>query len=85
MKITQHVGRSQHISAKGKVVDMNALRHANGAKRAIGNANQNARGDILNPDRSIRITRQQPTPNYYQNNPKGVNTLSVKEIKFEAG
>ena len=44
-----NTGKKQHISMRGKVVDMDLLRKRNELTPAVGNARVNARGDELGP------------------------------------
>ena len=46
-------------TAKGKPVDLGALRLQNENVRAVGNMNVNARGDKLGPDGQIIKTREE--------------------------
>lgn len=50
---------TQHLSMKGEPVDFNKLRMQNGTQPALGNANMNARGDILNEQGIIIKTQEQ--------------------------
>jgi hypothetical protein len=45
--------KKQHISMRGKVVDMDLLRKRNELTPAVGNARVNARGDELGPGGKI--------------------------------
>jgi len=45
--------KKQHISMRGKVVDMDLLRKRNELTPAVGNARVNARGDELGPGGQI--------------------------------
>lgn len=54
----------QHISMRGEVVDFNKLRLRNAEKPALGNANMNARGDIINENGIIIKTQEQVEAEY---------------------
>lgn len=49
----------RHISMRGEVVDFNRLRLANSDKPALGNANMNARGDIIGRNGVVLKTQEQ--------------------------
>ncbi len=54
----------RHISMRGEVVDFNRLRMANAEKPALGNANMNARGDIIGQGGVILKTQEQIDAEY---------------------
>jgi hypothetical protein len=60
---------SKHVSAMGKVVDMNALRAKNEKVRAVGNMRVNARGDTIDSN-----------DNVIQDNTKRVNEQYMKAV-----
>lgn len=66
-----------HRSAKGQIVDMDKLRNMNGDLKALGNANLNARGDVLDSKGRIVKRRDQIVQEYYARNPDGVKYVSM--------
>ena len=66
--------------AKGKMIDMDALRVQSEKTTAVGNMGVNGRGDKLGRGGKVASTVEQQTRAYYRNTPKqGVKTVSVKE------
>lgn len=57
-----------HHTYKGRAIDMQALLMVNEHAVALGNANMNARGDILGEGGQIIRTSEQITEEYYQLN-----------------
>ena len=53
-------------SARGKPVDMGALRLKNEKERAVGNMKVNARGDLVNEQNQPVQSRPQQVHNQYQ-------------------
>ena len=53
-------------SARGKPVDMGALRLKNEKERAVGNMKVNARGDVVNEQNQPVQSRPQQVHNQYQ-------------------
>ena len=53
-------------SARGKPVDMGALRLKNEKERAVGNMKVNARGDALNDNNEVIQSRPQQVHDQYQ-------------------
>lgn len=49
----------RHMTMRGELIDMNRLRSVNADTPAIGNANLNARGDILGPGGIVLKTQEQ--------------------------
>ena len=64
---------------KGKVLNMQALYDTNQEQIVVGNANMNARGDILGPGGKIAIPKNKVTDAYYANNPNAVKEVSIKQ------
>lgn len=54
----------QHISMRGEAVDFNKLRLRNAEKPALGNANMNARGDIIGENGIVIKTQEQVEAEY---------------------
>ena len=48
-----------HLTAKGEHIDMDRLRSIHATMPALGNANKNARGDLLGPGGVILKTQEQ--------------------------
>ena len=49
----------KHTSYKGRLIDMDMIKFQNQDKVALGNANMNARGDILGAGGTIKKTREE--------------------------
>lgn len=49
----------RHLSMRGEVVDFNKLRLQNAEKLALGNANMNAKGDIVGKNGLVIKTQEQ--------------------------
>ena len=60
--------RKPTVSMRGVHIDMDAMRAANEGTRALGNANMNARGDVLGPKGQIEVRREQIAREYYNRN-----------------
>ena len=71
------------VSMRGKVVDMSLLMSQNEQKVALGNANMNARGDVIGPNGQIVKTREQITQEYNASNPRAVKQVSLKDLNDE--
>jgi hypothetical protein len=65
---------------KGKSLDVTPILTKNETKIAIGNANMNARGDILGPGGKILKRREEVAQEYHNQNPKAVRRVSLKEV-----
>lgn len=55
-----------HYTYKGKPVDMGAMLMINEHKVALGNANMNARGDLLGRGGQVLQTNEELVDEYYQ-------------------
>lgn len=66
-------------TAKGKVLNMQAMYDANQTTQAVGNANMNARGDVLGPGGKVVIPKNKVTSAYYATNPNAVKEVSIKQ------
>jgi hypothetical protein len=62
---------------RGREVDFEKLSLRNENTPAVGNMRVNARGDELGPGGKIIKTREQILADYYQNNPRSVDTVGV--------
>ena len=56
----------KHKTYRGVAIDMDAIRMANGSDTTIGNANLNARGDILGKGGVVIKTNEDVTKDYYK-------------------
>lgn len=54
-----------HKTARGKHLDMNALRLKNETVRAVGNMGVNARGDLVDPDNNPIDSRNRSVSRHY--------------------
>ena len=62
---------------RGREVDFEKLSLRNETTPAVGNMRVNARGDELGAGGKIVRTREQILADYYQNNPRSVDTVGV--------
>lgn len=58
-------------SANGKTVDMGSLMLKNEQVRAVGNMKVNARGDQINDDNKIIVSKPEQVQRQYQRQTKG--------------
>lgn len=72
-----------HLTMRGKQIDMEKLIARNSHVKALGNANMNARGDILGVDGNVALAREQLTTEYHNQNPKAVKQVPLRTIKQE--
>lgn len=70
-------------SMRGKVIDMARLAAENSHQIALGNANMNARGDILGHSGTVIKSREQMTRDYHTTNPKAVRQVALRDINRE--
>lgn len=68
-----------HKSIKGRTINMDEIRNFHGNQRAIGNANLNARGDLLDKNGKIIKFRHDMVQEYYNSNPNAVKHISLKD------
>lgn len=73
--------KRQTISMRGRVVDMDAIRAQNEGSVALGNARMNARGDILGPNATIEVRREQIIQDYYKGNPQVAQPVTLKSAQ----
>ena len=66
-------------SARGRDVNMQALKIANQKTVALGNAKMNARGDLLGKNGKIVKTREQLAQEYNKTPPSKVTTVAVSK------
>jgi hypothetical protein len=62
---------------RGREVDFEKLSLRNENTPAVGNMRVNARGDELGAGGKIIKTREQILADYYQNNPRSVDTVGI--------
>lgn len=67
----------------GKTIDVGAVMAQNENTVAIGNANMNARGDIVGNGGEILIRKEQVSQEYYRHNPNSVKTVSLKDVQVD--
>ena len=65
-------------TAKGRILNMQALSDANPEIRAVGNVRVNAKGD-LDEHGNIKVDKGTITAAYYADNPKASKTVSIKK------
>lgn len=71
-------------SMRGEVVDMSAFASRNSTTVALGNANMNARGDVVDRSGNIIKSREVVVQEYYNNNPKAVSqSMSLNDLGNE--
>jgi hypothetical protein len=66
---------------KGKTLDLTPIVAKNQNTVAIGNANMNARGDVLGPGGVIVKRREEVAQDYHNANPKAVRRVSLKDVQ----
>jgi hypothetical protein len=68
---------------KGKTLDLTPIMAKKQNTVAIGNANMNARGDILGPGGAIVKRREEVMQEYHNANPKAVRRVSLKDVQAD--
>ena len=66
-------------TAKGRILNMQALSDANPETRAVGNVRVNAKGDLLDEHGNIKVDKGTITAAYYADNPKASKAVSIKK------
>ena len=66
-------------TAKGRILNMQALSDANPKTRAVGNVRVNAKGDLLDEHGDIVVDKGTITAAYYADNPKASKAVSIKK------
>lgn len=66
-------------TAKGRILNMQALSDANPEIRAVGNVRVNAKGDLLDEHGNVKIDKGTITAAYYADNPKASKAVSIKK------
>lgn len=69
---------AKYRTAQGKELDIQAMMLTNEKTIAVGNARMNARGDLLGNGGKIVKTREELAAEYYENDPKAVTKVSLK-------
>jgi hypothetical protein len=72
-------------SNKGVEIDFGAIMARNEETVAVGNANMNARGDILGRDGQVVKSRDEVAQEYHRANPNAVKRVSLKDIDLTDG
>lgn len=67
----------------GKVIDVGSVVEQNDKTIAIGNANMNARGDIIGEGGKVLIRKEQVAQEYYKRNPNAVKQVSLKDVQTD--
>ena len=74
-------------SMRGKEIDMGAMVSKNATARAVGNASMNARGDRIDTQGNILMTREAIDAGYeayYRENPQAVRNATLAALEAEA-
>ena len=66
-------------TARGRILNMQALYDANPTTRAVSNVNVNAKGDLLDEHGNVKIDKGTITAAYYADNPKASKAVSIKK------
>ena len=74
---------TRHISMRGEVVDMNRLRTVNSETVALGNANLNARGDIIGKGGIVLKTQEQIEAEWESNRIAREDSVRKTDIKAD--
>jgi hypothetical protein len=75
---------TRHISMRGEVIDMNRLRTVNAETVALGNANLNARGDIIGKGGIVLKTQEQIEAEWEANRVAREESVKKADIKADA-
>ena len=66
-------------TARGRILNMQALYDANPTTRAVSNVNVNARGDLLDEKGDVMVDKGTITAAYYEGDPKATKAVSIKK------
>ena len=66
-------------TARGRILNMQALADANPTARAVSNVNVNAKGDLLDEHGEVIVDRGVITAAYYEGDPKATKAVSIKK------
>ena len=75
---------ARHVTARGEPFDMSKLRSTNSTKPALGNANMNARGDIIDKAGTILKTQEQIVAEWKANKIRREASTRPVDIKSES-
>jgi len=75
---------ARHTSMRGEVIDMNRMRDINATKPALGNANRNARGDMIGPGGVVLKTQEQIVAEWAANKARIDQQSKPADIKSSA-
>lgn len=70
-------------SMRGLEIDVAAIIARNEGTVAVGNAQMNARGDVIGPRGQIIKTRDEIAQEYHRSNPKAVRNVALKDLSDE--
>lgn len=70
-------------SMRGETVDFAKYMAQNEDAIAVGNANMNARGDIVGPGGKVQKKREEIAAEYHAANPNAVRKVSIKDLTKE--
>lgn len=73
----------RHITMRGEAIDMNRLRSINSDTPAIGNANLNARGDVIGKHGVILKTQEQIEAEWETSRLYRENSIRAADIKAD--
>jgi hypothetical protein len=68
---------------RGKTLDMGRLIAQNDTAIALGNANMNARGDIIDRKGQVVRKREDTAHEYFKGNPNSVKQVALRDISSE--
>jgi len=71
------------MSMRGEMIDFNRLTVTNGATPALGNANKNARGDLIDSTGTVLRTQEQITEEYARRKAAAAMAKSNMDIKAD--
>ena len=66
-------------TARGRILNMQALYDANPTTRAVSNVDVNAKGDLLDEHGAIIADKGIITSAYYEGDPKATKAVSIKK------
>jgi hypothetical protein len=66
-------------TARGRILNMQALADDNPTTRAVSNVNINAKGDLLDEHGEVIVDRGIITAAYYEGDPKATKAVSIKK------
>lgn len=69
-----------HKSMRGEAVNIMKYMAENETQVAIGNANMNARGDIIGPGGQVVKKKEDIAAEYHRGNPRAVKQVAIKNL-----